>query len=432
MNAHLALNRFGLGARPGQAAALTDPKRWLLDQVKAPPSPLPHEAALPSTHEVARRLFAAKGQDRMAMRDLAGALHRADVQAWWTSLALTQTPFFHRWLAFFSNHFTVSAAKRQVMPLWGAFQRDALRPNVLGRFGDLMLAVAQHPAMLLYLDNVRSVGPSSRAARGARGLNENLAREILELHTLGVNGGYTQADIIALAKIITGWSVPRNAEQLISGTFRFSARAHEPGTKMLLGQGTPQGRAAGEAAIRSLGTHPSTAAHLCRKLAVHFVADDPPPALVKALVRAWTESQGNLASVAKTLIEHPASWTPQTGKLKTPQDLVVSAARAVEAHDGAAMHKASSKLGQNVARAPSPAGWDDVATAWLGPQNMLGRVDLAVKVANQARGQVTDPLAFGIDLVGDTLSPSERAQIGAAPARRGLILFLASPAFHRR
>lgn len=433
MQPYIALNRFGLGARPGQAASLTAPRVWLDQQLVAPPAPLPHEAGLPDTRTVMTALLAAKQSgSKMQARQAAAERLRADVEAWWASRLHTQAPFFHRWWAFWSNHFTVSAAKRQVVGLWGAFQRDAIRPHVLGRFDDLLLSAVQHPAMLLYLDNARSVGANSRAGTGSRGLNENLAREVLELHTLGVDGGYSQDDIVQMARLLTGWSVANRASDLAQGGFRFRPRAHEPGSKHLLGQDVAQGLSAGQDAIRSLAHHPSTRRHLCRKLARHFVADDPDDALVAHLEQAWERSGGRLSDVGRALIEHDAAWHPEARKLKTPADLVTSAARALSMHDASRLERAARRLGQPIALAPSPAGWDDDIAAWAGPESMLGRVDLAVKLGNQHHRTHRDAAALGHDLLGDGLDSRAVTHLRQADPRRSLTLLFASPAFQRR
>ena len=437
MSATIALNRFGLGARPGEAASIADPRRWLLDQLTAPPAPLPHEAALPDSAAVARDVLAFRSMSGKAKRMAARAYGRdrvqADREAWWTSRLITPAPFFHRWWAFFGNHFTVSAAKRTVSPFWGVYQRDALRPHVLGRFEDLVLAAVQHPAMILYLDNQRSVGPRSRAGtrRGA-GRNENLAREILELHTLGVSGGYTQDDIQGLARVLTGWSVARSADGLSGAGFQFWQRAHEPGSKRVLGEDVGEGRAAGEALLRRMANHPSTRRFVCHKLAVHFVRDVPPKRLVRAMEQAWQASGGTLTEVGKALVSHPDAWDPTLGKVKSPQDLVASLGRAVGATDGATAAQWAQRLGQPEHAAPSPAGWSDTAHDWLGAETTLSRIDAATKAAQARRDPPLDPAALGPDLLGAAYGGRLAAEINASDARIGAILLFASPAFQRR
>lgn len=435
MSASIALNRLGLGARPGERAALSDPLGWAQAQLQGayePPEPI---RGLPNTVATMRSAFeASESMDRKALKREAGARLVTDTAAWWQTRLLTQEPVRERWIAFWSNHFTVSARKKSTTALWGTLQRDVVAPLSLGRFEDLLLGVVQHPAMLLYLDNQRSIGPNSRAGRRGKGLNENLAREILELHTLGVDGGYTQADILALARVITGWTVARNVEQLQRGGFRFAARAHEPGAKTLLGQRVEEGLEAGEAAIRGLARHPSTARHLCRKLAVHYAGPNAPVDLHRALVSAWMETSGDLGAVAQALVGHPQVWRPGPVTLKTPQDLVTSLWRALSATSSRPRQEAGAqarKLGQPLALAPSPAGWEDTEEAWLGPEGLLGRVDLAVQFGTQAYRHVGTPRAFAEDLVGPLSKPTRNA-LASASARHAMILFFASPDWQRR
>lgn len=427
MTASIALNRLGLGARPGERAALTDPHAWVQQQLtsSAPPrTQMGIEARLVATFEAKMA-----GMDRMAQRQTQRAWLEQDIEAWWSHRTSTDAPVRARWEAFWSNHFTVSTLKRETLACWGPLQQEVIAPRCLGRFEDLLLAVVQHPAMLLYLDNQRSIGPNSRAARGRRGLNENLAREVLELHTLGVDEGYGQDDIIALAKILTGWTVARRQEHLGRGGFYFARRAHEPGSKVLLGQKVEEGLAAGEAAVRGLARHPSTARFISTKLAAHYIDDRPPASVIEALTGVWMDTGGHLGQVAATLMQHPLVWRPERRKLKDPQDLLTSLARGLPMVEIPAQR--ANRLGQPVSQALSPAGWDDSEAAWLGPEGMLGRIDLAVQLANKAFRQVPDPVALGEDLLGSLPEPTRRA-LEASKPRRSLVLLLASPSMQRR
>ena len=434
ITAHLALNRFGLGARPGEAARLDDPRTWLRAQVLAPPAPLAHEAVLPGTAAVMETLLAARGMgDRQDVARTARERFRADVAACWTTRARSDTHFFERWLGFFVDHFTVSAVRTPVAGLWGAYVRDALRPRVLGRFEDLLLAVVRHPAMLLYLDNAGSIGPDSPAGRRrGRGLNENLAREILELHTLGVDGGYDQSDIQALAAALTGWTVARRPEHLSRGPFRFAARAHQPGPKTVLGRRVAEGEAGGVEALRPLARQPATARFVCGKLARHLLGAGAPAALVEALVTTWRDTAGDLSAVARTLVDHEAGWEPGPGRLKSPDDLVASLARALGVDEGEKLARAVDRLAQPTGRAPSPAGFEDTEAAWLGPEGLLTRIDLAVSVANRHHRRLADPVGLGRDLLGQALDEATARRLAGVGPRRGLILLFASPAFQRR
>ena len=220
--------------------------------------------------------------------------------------------FVERLVVFWSNHFCISANKGALARMWaGSFEREAIRPHVLGRFADMLKAVEQHPAMLFFLDNQQSLGPDSRAGINRhRGLNENLAREIMELHTLGVGGGYTQDDVTSFARIITGWTFAgRQGKIGTPGTFVFNANAHEPGTHQVLGKTyQPGGVAQGEAVLSDIARHPSTAKFIATKFARHFVADDPPPALVARLQDVFTRSDGDLAALAGALVDSNDAW----------------------------------------------------------------------------------------------------------------------------
>jgi uncharacterized protein (DUF1800 family) len=215
--------------------------------------------------------------------------------------------FVERLVVFWSNHFCISAGKGGLARMWaGSFEREAIRPHVLGRFGDMLKAVEQHPAMLFFLDNQQSLGPESRAGENRkRGLNENLAREILELHTLGVDGGYSQDDVTSLARIITGWTYAGRQGQLgTPGSFVFNANAHQPGAQRLLGKiYESNGVAQGEAALADIARHPSTAKFIATKFVRHFVADDPPPVLVARLQEVFRKTEGDLRALTMALLD---------------------------------------------------------------------------------------------------------------------------------
>ena len=431
MSRALAANRFGLGARPGDLERIRQPQRWLIRQLDpAIPTQL---AGLPSSATWVADARASRGQGKPARKAFETRAREAftrEVELRFEVWATTDAPFRERWVRFWANHFAVSALKKRVTPLWGAFEREAIRPHAFGRFEDLVLATTRHPAMLVYLDNFASIGPNSPAGqRRERGLNENLARELLELHTLGVNGGYTQADVEALARLITGWSLPlRDAD----GGFAFRPRAHEPGPKTLLGRTYPEGEAGGVQAIRDLANHPATRQHLCTKLAVHLLGDDPPPRAVAALASAWERSHGDLRALAEAAVALPDAWAPTRSKIKSPEELVISAARGVGQADGKQLAAMAVALGQPTGRPSSPAGWPDSDAAWLGPEGMLSRLDLANRLALSHYRQVPDVLERANDVLGDGLGERTRTAIGGASPRRGLALLLASPEFQRR
>ncbi|MFT3906523.1 MAG: DUF1800 domain-containing protein [Steroidobacteraceae bacterium] len=466
----IAANRFGLGARPGELAQLNAPQRWLREQLRGGPSPL--AVPLPSTQHILagaealaddrraqRKANASASElgaaDAVARQQLAmklpaysRPLYVADAHARLQQLIASDRPFVERLTLFWSNHFAVSVDKLAVLAVAGAMEREAIRPHVLGRFATLLRAVEQHPAMILYLDNQRSTGADAplavRAERRGRelGLNENLAREILELHTLGVDGGYTQADVTAFARVITGWSIGtgRDANQRLltrgtPGQFLFRPELHEPGAQQVVGRRfAPGGVAQGEAVLDMLAVHPSTARHLATKLARHFVADDPPPALVERLAGVWQHSGADLSQVYAALIDAPEAWVDATPKFKTPTDYMVSIYRglALPLPDGQQALGPLEVLGQRQFAPGSPAGWPDRSADWDGAAALNKRIEYANAVARRVATRM-DPAELAPQLLGGTLSDAtRRALAGAATAAQGLTLLLASPEFLRR
>jgi uncharacterized protein (DUF1800 family) len=335
---------------------------------------------------------------------------------------------------FWSNHFTVSVIRPIVLGLAGSFEREAIRPHVTGRFHDLLLAVVRHPAMLLYLDNAGSIGPHSRPGeRQGKGLNENLARELLELHTLGVDGGYTQADVTSFAGILTGWSVT-GARDRNPGSFKFRSFVHEPGEKIFMGQRFgPAGEKEGLQALEFLSRHPSTARHIARQFAIHFIADDPSAALVDRFAQVFRDSDGDLLALTNAVIDAPEAWAQPLGKLKTPNELVVSTVRAVGySGDEKRLLGSLRGLGQSPFSAPSPAGWPDTAASWMGPSSVLLRADYAAAVARRLAGRMQPA-----QLLAETVAPVGDERLNQAIARAATIddangLILASPQFQRR
>jgi uncharacterized protein (DUF1800 family) len=436
-DAFIAANRFGYGARPGELSAIArDPRDWLSAQIAGPTAMPAALAGLPSAQAfLAAWAEARREPDRKrAFRDTRmGRLYDEEALARTLSAIGSDAPFRERLVHFWSNHFTVSAASGRVRAIAGTAEREAIRPHVAGRFADMLIAVTKHPTMLLYLDNVASIGPGSpRGVRRKSGLNENLAREILELHTLGVNGGYRQADVIALAKIITGWRItpPRRPT---AGRFFFDALAHEPGAKRLLGRIYREGAAdEGEAALRDLARHPATARFVAEKLARHFVADDPPRRAVTELARVFTQTDGDLNALSRALIGLPEAWSAPLSKVKTPNDLVISAWRllggAREARDAVNPLRV---LGQMPFWAPSPAGWPDDGPGWAAPEAMLRRIEIAALAGR--RRPMADAVARADDALGPVLGKATRAALAEAEsASDATALLLASPEFQRR
>jgi uncharacterized protein (DUF1800 family) len=449
MNAtSIALNRFGLGARPDEPAP-ADPKGWLLAQFERY-QPLPAAwAAQPRTGAqlatyLARQRSVREADDsrkqaarQMLQRDAREA-YLAAVGARAGAALQTPAPFVERLVHFWANHFAVSIEKPAVLGLAGAFEADAIRPHVLGRFEDMLLAAERHPAMLLYLDQANSIGPQSPAGRRLaerdparrRGLNENLGREILELHTLGVRTGYSQADVTEFARALTGWSVAGEAGPLaathpeperIAAGFQYRPVLHEPGVRTVLGRSYSQ---PGEA----------QALAVLHKLARHFVADEPPPAVVDRLADAFLRSGGHLPTVYAALVESPEAWAAAPAKFKTPWDWAVSSLRGLGRRDVGGMPMAAmlNQLGQPVWRPGSPAGFDDVAASWAAPDALLRRVELAQRFASQA-GDAIDARALAPRLLPGALGEASASAIARADsAASGLALLLVSPEFLRR
>ncbi|MGZ5180572.1 MAG: DUF1800 domain-containing protein [Ramlibacter sp.] len=456
--AAIALNRFGLGARPDEPPP-ADPRRWLLEQFEVyEPTPQPWatqpRGAAQVQHLIAEQRAirdAADPQQRQAAqqayrrdaRDIYIAAVGARVQA----ALQTRAPFVERLVHFWSNHFALSVDKLPVVGLAGAFEADAIRPHVLGRFEDMLLAAVRHPAMLVYLDQANSIGPASTAGRrsaereGARrrGLNENLAREILELHTLGVRSGYTQADVTEFARALTGWSIPApagpQAGELQDAGFVFRPGIHEPGARTVVGRSYPQaGEAQARAVLHDLAAAPSTARHLATKLARHFAGDDPPGALVDRLTDAFMRSGGDLPTLYRTLIAAPECWQPAAAKFKSPWDWALSTLRGLGRRDIPAMQATGllNQLGQPVWRPGSPAGYDDLAAAWAAPDALLRRVEVAQRIASQA-GDLVDARELAARLLPGVVSASTSAAIARAESPgTGLALLLVAPEFLRR
>ncbi len=349
------------------------------------------------------------------------------------SALATETGFVERLVWFWSNHFCVSADKGPVRALCGAFEREAIRPHVRGKFVDLLLAVETHPAMLLYLDNARSMGPNSFAGqRRGKGINENLAREIMELHTVGVRSGYSQADVTNFAKVITGWSiVPPRQEG--GGEFMFNERLHEPGGERILGRdyadiGFEQGRAV----MLTLARSPATAKHIASKLARHFVADEPPPSLVDRLAKRFHDTDGDLKEVARTLVTAPEALSAPASKLRRPSEWLVNSLRALDLAppDVRPILQAQNLLGEPLWRPPAPNGFSDNSAAWM--DGLAQRLDIANNLARRA-GALADPEAIADRSLGPLLSNETKEAVARAESRpQAIALLLMAPESQRR
>ena len=301
---------------------------------------------------------------------------------------------------FWFNHFNVYLRKNEAMPYYlASYERDAIRPHALGKFEDLLEATAHSPAMLLYLDNAESIGPDSRAAERAKmnvagnsgnpkkaqeGLNENYARELMELHTLGVKGGYTQADIIQVARILTGWTVDRPQR---GGGFVFNPNRHEPGTKKALGKKFKEnGEGEGRDLLHFLATRPATARFVSRKLAVRFVSDGPPESLVERMSKSYLSSGGDIATVLKTMFHSPEFWSTAVyrAKVKTPLEYVVSAARASNSDitNLRPLANALREMGMPLYGAIPPIGYKWDASDWISTEALVNRMNFALSLAS--------------------------------------------------
>ncbi|WP_353203690.1 DUF1800 domain-containing protein [Sphingomonas sp.] len=435
--------RAQAGGRPGQAPAAMAPRPTELAAPGMQPVPAMTAPAAPEQNDAIKvaRQFA----QRSGRGDYAGA-----VGARATSALITDTPFVERLVHFWANHFAVSADKLQVIGLSGTMEFEAIRPHVLGRFRDMLTAVEQHPAMLLYLDQAVSVAPNSPlgsriALRGNRkvGLNENLAREILELHTLGVRTGYSQADVTEFARAMTGWTVAGIGQgpgaraagtDGLPGDFVFAAPLHEPGDRMVMGKRYPAGGVEqAQAVLNDVAIAPATATHIATKLARHFAGDTPPPAMVARLQAAFLSSGGDLPTVYRALIASPEAWVEQPVKFKTPWEWTISAMRGlnVKTADPLVMVGLLTQLGQPVWRPGQPVGYDDIAASWAGPDAVLRRVEAAERFASRAAN--VDARALAPKLLPGAVSPATTTALAncESPAQ-GLALLLVAPEFLRR
>jgi uncharacterized protein (DUF1800 family) len=364
--------------------------------------------------------------------------YRAEALARLQRAVIADCGFVERLVTFWSNHFCISAGKGELARIWaGSFEREAIRPHVLGRFGDMLKAVEQHPAMLFFLDNQQSLGPDSRAGQNRkRGLNENLAREIMELHTLGVGGGYSQDDVTSLARIITGWTFAGRQGQLgTPGSFVFNANAHQPGAQRLLGKiYEANGVAQGEAALSDIAHHPATAKFIATKFARHFVADDPLPALVARLQAVFGKSDGDLRALTSALLDSDEAWRAPLTKLRSPYEFLVATGRLLARipDDPGPYLGSLNLLGQPLWSPAGPNGFPDTNAAWAAPEGMKLRLDISAQLASRVGANI-DPRDLLEFAAADAASPETRRTIERAESRQqALALLLMSPEFQRR
>ena len=349
--------------------------------------------------------------------------------------------FAERLVGFWSNHFCVSVNKGGIGRVTaGAFEREAIRPHVLGRFADMLLAVESHPAMLHYLDNAQSVGPNSKVAtapgaNGRRGLNENLGREIMELHALGVDGGYAQGDVTNLARILTGWTfVGPHARLGEPGTFVFNADAHEPGAIELIGVTFPEnGVGQGRAALELIARRPQTARFVATKLARAFLGDGAPRTLTDRLARVFRDTDGDLRALAVALVDAPEAWDPAPVRMRTPYEFVLGTHRLLQRlpEEPGAVLGPLGTMGMPLWAPPGPNGFPEALAAWATPEGMKLRLDWSALVAARLR-EPPNPSDLLEALTGGAPSPETRDAISRAESRQqGLALLLMSPEMQR-
>lgn len=477
LQAAAVLHRFGLGPRPGSIAAIaSDPRGALLAELDRPGAGRIDDPSLLSAAAASRAVFEynaerqAEQRRETARREAArqrsassdgmgsGVEPKPETMAepapapaaGRNAVPLPQRLFFQeararldaavgaeiglveRLVWFWSNHFCISADKVPAMS--GGYEREAIRSHVLGRFADMLQAAVGHPAMLSYLDNAQSIGPNSVAGiNRARGLNENLAREILELHTLGVRSVYTQDDVTSFAKVLTGWTIlPTATDPERGAEFIFNKRLHEPGSQTIIGKVYPDtGVAQGRAVLADLARHPATARHIATKLARHFVADAPPPALVDRLARAFLDTDGDLKQVAKALVNAPEAWDAKLTKLKRPSEWVAALLRATGREpDARRVVQTQAMLGEPLWRPPAPKGFSDDNAAWM--DGLAQRLDIANAFGRRV-GDAINPVAVLETALGPLASTETRQMVARAESRpQALALLLMAPEFQRR
>lgn len=484
----LAAIRYGYGLRPGQdSPSDADGLMTQLAKGIAAKDRFPREG-LVGRRETATRVISLRAAEAKAAREgkpnesirketqrEAQRIYRLDAMSRLAQAIHSPFGFYERLGSFWMDHFSTSALKslpmRMIVPL---YETEAIRPRMAGSFADLLKAAILHPAMLIYLDQDQSVGPDSRVAQeNGRGLNENLGRELLELHTLGAGSGYTQEDVRAAALILTGLTVDNRALEMV-----YRPRRAQGGTITLLGRDYQDDEAGSQDHVRmleDLAADPRTATHICRKIAAHFISDEPPTDMTEVMVASWKASNGNLGEVYRAMLEHPLAWENPGQKIKQPFEFVVSGFRALNLPDdnmsalladmegddddvgpvGKAMQMAGAaksaeqrrkragqanaltlgalqKMGQPIWQPPSPAGVPDKSDAWLTPGQLSERIDWSRRAA-RLLGQKLEPADFLQMALADAATPETRRIISQAPSKlHGLTMVLASPEFNRR
>lgn len=455
---HIAERRFGYGRSPdvpppASVAAMMAALRERDATQKA--YPLPPFRVLQDALVKRRRFYSfarknpdtAKGKDALETARLIDKDVQQQRADWFVQLQMRrvrgQAVFGERLVAFWADHFTAfgkGGLLRAAAPL---YVEEAIRPRITGRFADLLTAAVTHPLMLHYLDQNSSAGPNSRAAKGRPGrlgLNENLAREVLELHTLGVDAPYAQRDVTELAELLTGLSVTRDYG------FKFRNRMVEPGAETVLGKTYSEEKGIGpvRAVLDDLARHPATARHVARKLAVHFVSDAPPGPLVDAIADAYQASDGHLEACYDAMLRHPAAWGAAAHNMRPPDEFVSAALRALNpsAKTLATLKRREMRrlfhdplrlMGQPWMRPNGPDGFPENDSAWVTPQGIATRLEWAMNAPGRLLERLPDPRAFVTTALGDDVPPAVAFAARSAEDRRVAIgLILASPAFQRR
>jgi len=453
----IAVHRFGLGARPGEIGrASADPRGWLKAQIarEADQPTAPDGSAFPASGElvrqeraqIAQRVAFKNGQPQLkdagpdAVKNFVAPRMKifTDEMAGRFQLGFTTArPFAEHLVWFWSNHFTVSVTAGRTLNFAGAFEREAIRPYIADSFENMLLAVASHPAMLVYLNNEASIGPDSPAGKNSgRGRNENLGRELMELYSLGVDGGYSQADVIALANILTGWGLDPDRP---SG-FNFYPNRHEPGEMTLRGRVYDASLKGGIQAVRDLAHDPHTARHIATKMATYFISDTPSAASIARLEKSFNDSGGNLKTLAAVLIDDPAAWVPQPRKMRSPVEYVTAGYRLLNLPASGVNAAQQIKVAMATARAmgefpmtaSSPKGWPLTSDAWSGPDALLNRIEWAKQVGARLPVSV-NVAALAEQGLGPLLAAATRnAMARAQTPGDALALLLCSPEFQRR
>jgi uncharacterized protein (DUF1800 family) len=439
LDAAIAFNRFGLGGRPDDVIP-DSVTGWLTDQLIGPDPCM--GLGMPTTAfglAIYTQLRGATLAGQPALKQQINGLLSSEIQAYLLNAITTKVPFRERLVQFWTNHFALMAVHASVNCCAGAYVREAIRPHVTGTFTDMLLAVMQHPCMLYNLNNTGSSGPQSPfglqcSATGGcvdNGINENLARECLELHTVGINAGYTQADVDSLAILLTGWTT--NLATAPRG-FIFNPKTHQPGNQVLMGQTFEGSQAGGIAALTWLSTHPDTYLHLATELVTHFVSDTPEDSDIATVVTALSSTGGSLAAAATALVGLANAWVPLT-KLRTPQDYVIAVLRAAgaTANGTDTVSNAATTimtLGQPVWQSTFPNGYSDLAADWASPAQMVLRTDWINALTNELR---LSPATVMSNSLGPLLQPTTLAAVNAATSVHDqLSLVFLSPEFQRR